>query len=126
EIERALDFGVALERRVRGDAVISFDRKLRLLHRFIKVGEREKRERMARLEVNRKLEIDEADVLAALAAERSAKTEQRFRSSRGGRFHHQGERLAGVQLLHRLIDERMVREELGEIFVHFLRFIDLA
>ena len=60
---------VAMQRRVRRNAFIDLDRKLRLLQGFIKIGKREKCQRVRWSEKQRKLEIDQAQVLAAAAAE---------------------------------------------------------
>ena len=70
EIDRELDLGVALERRGRRDALVDLDRELRLLHRLVEIGERQQRQRVVRREIERELQIDEPEVLAAAPAER--------------------------------------------------------
>ena len=76
EIGGELDVGIALERRIRRHALIDLERERRLLHLLVEIGERHQRERMARREIDRELQIGEREVLAALAAERGAEAEQ--------------------------------------------------
>ncbi len=78
EIGRHLDRGIAMQRRIRRNALIDLDRQLRLLERFVEIGEREQRQRMVGREIERKLEIDQAEILAAAAAERGAEPVERF------------------------------------------------
>ena len=92
EIGRELDLGVALQRRIRRHALVDLDRQLRLLHLLVEIGERQQRQRMVGREIERELQIDEAEILAAAAAERGAEAVERFggaglrRSTSGGNF----------------------------------------
>ena len=65
---------LALRRIGRGrwHAIIELDRQFRLLHRRIKIGERDQRQRVRRLQIERELQIDEAKVFAAAAADPGA------------------------------------------------------
>src|SRR5262249_59998011 len=72
EIERPLNLGIAVHRRTCRYPLVDLDCKLGFLDSFVKVGEREQGHRMAGREVERKLEIDKAKVLAAAAPERCA------------------------------------------------------
>src|SRR6185312_7143828 len=78
EIGRHLDRSVTMQRRRRGDALVGLDRELGLLQRLVKIGERQKRQRMIGLQIKRELQIDETEVLPAAAAERRAETVERF------------------------------------------------
>ena len=82
EIDRKLNEGVAVERRVRRHPLIRLERELRLLHRLVKIGQREQRHRMGRREIERELQIDEADILAPAPSERGAETIQHLGRAR--------------------------------------------
>ena len=66
------------QRRRRRNALIGLDRQLRLFQQLIEIGERQQRQRMVGLEIERKLQIDQRQILAAAAAERGAEPVQRF------------------------------------------------
>src|SRR5205085_196502 len=89
ETERALDLRIALHWRGRRQPIIDIDRQLDLLDRFIEIGERQQRHRVRRREIKRKLEIDEAEILAAAPSERRAETLERLGGARLGRINEQ-------------------------------------
>ena len=123
EIGGELDVGIALERRVRGHALIDLERERRLLHLLVEVGERHQRERMARREIDRELQIGEREILAALAAERGAEPEQDLRGAGLRRFDQRGKLLVALELVHRVDDQRMLRQHLVERLVDLQRLV---
>ena len=78
EIDRELDLGVAPQRRILRHALVDLDRKLRVLHLLVEIGERQQRQRLIGREIERELQIDEPEILAAAAAERGAEPVQHF------------------------------------------------
>ena len=123
EIGRHLDCGVAMQRRIRRNALVGLDRQFRLLERFIEIGEREQRQRMVGLERERQLQIDQAEILAAAAAERGAEAVERFGGA-GLRIRYQRRQfLAGLELVHRLDHQRMARQRLVEGLENAERFL---
>ena len=72
EIDGDLDVGVAAQRQVLGDPLINLDRQRVVLLALVDVREREQREPMLRHQIERELQIDETDVVAAPASERGA------------------------------------------------------
>ena len=126
EIGRHLDRGIAMQRRIRRNALIDLDRQLRLLERFIKIGEREQRQRMVGREIERKLQIDQAEILAAAAAERGAEPVERFGGAGLRRRRQRRQFLAGLELVHRLDHQRMARQHLVEGLEDVERFLGRA
>ena len=127
EIDRQLDLGVAAQRRIRRHALIDLDRELRLLHLLVEVGEREQRQRMVRREIERELQIDEAEVLAAAAAERRAEAVEHL----GGAGLRRCRRAAAarrprLEIVHRVDDQRMARQHLVERLVDLQRLFLVA
>ena len=59
EIGGELDLRVALQRRIRRHALVDLDRHRRLLHRLVEIGQRQQRQRMVGLQVQRELQIDQ-------------------------------------------------------------------
>ena len=116
EIGRHLDGGVAMQRRTRRHALIDLDRQFRLLQRFIKIGEREQGQRMVGRQIERELQIDEREILAAAAAERGADAVQRFAAAGLRARHQQRQFLTGLELLDRLRHQRVTRQHLVEGF----------
>src|SRR4029077_7330866 len=82
--------------------------------------------RMFRVEVDRKLQIDLADILAALAAERGAEAEQDFGGAGGGGTTHGVQLLTGLELGDGGVDQRMVRQHQRERVVNLLRRLAIA
>ena len=78
EIGGELDLRVALQRRIGRHPLIDLDRHRRLLHRLIEIGERQQRQRMVGLQIERELQIDQRQILAAAAGQRRADAVQRL------------------------------------------------
>ena len=114
EIDRQLDLGVAPQRRTRRHALVDLDRELRLLHLLVEIGERQQRERLVRREIERELQIDEAEVLAAAAAERGAEAVEHLGGAGLRRVDQRRQLLARLEAVHRLDDQRMARQLLVE------------
>ena len=123
---RHLDRGVAVQRRCGRDALVDFDRELRLLQRFVKIGEREQRERVVRREVQRELQVDEAEILAAAAAERGAEPVQHFGGAGLSRSHKRRQLFALLQFLHRREHDRMPRHALVELLENLQRLVQAS
>ena len=94
EIGRKLDLGVAPQRRILRHALVDLDRQLRVLHLLVEIGERQQRQRLVGREIERKLEIDEAQVLAAAPAERRAEPIEHFGRAGLRRVDQRRQRLA--------------------------------
>src|SRR5581483_3951177 len=114
EISGELDLRIALQRRVRGNAFIDLDRHLRLLHRFIEIGEREQCQRMIGLEVERKLQIDQREILATAARQRGTDAVKRLGRTGLRRINQRRQLLAGLGVAQALLDQRMARKLLVE------------
>ena len=69
---------------------------------------------MVRREIERELQIDEAEILAAPAAERGTEPVQRFGGAGLRIVDQQRQLLAGLEVVHRLGDQRMTRQRLVE------------
>ncbi|MGY3108927.1 hypothetical protein ACVWW7_005554 [Bradyrhizobium sp. LM6.9] len=117
QIDGELDLRVALERRGRRHPLIDLDRHLRPLHRFIEIGEREQRQGMAGLEVERELEIDQRQILAAAAGQRGANAVERFGGAGLRGIGQRRHLLAGLGLAQAFHDQRMAGELLVERLV---------
>src|SRR5713101_5150811 len=78
EVGSQLNLRVALQRRTRRHALVDLDRHRRLLHRLIEIGQRQQRQRMIGVEVQRELQIDQREILAAAARQRRADAVQRL------------------------------------------------
>ena len=114
EIGRELDLRVALQRRTRRHALIDLDRHLRLLHRLVEIGERQQRQRMVRLQIERELQIDQREVLAAAAGQRRADAVERLGRASLRRIDQRRQLLAGLGLAQAFLHQRMTRELLVE------------
>ena len=114
EIERHLDLRIALQRRGQRHPLVGLDREFGLLHRLVEVGERQQRQRMRRREIERELQIDEAEILAAAAAERGAEPVEHFGGARLRGVDQERQLLAGLEVADRLGDQRMARQRLVE------------
>ena len=126
EVGGHLNGGIAVQRRVRRNAFVNLDRKLGLLQRLIKIGERKKRQRMCRGEKQRELEIDQTEILAATATERGAESVERF-SATGLRVRNKRwQFLASLELVHCFDHERMTRQRLVESLEDRQRFLRRA
>src|SRR5262249_14591505 len=123
EVDRHLDLGVAPQRRVLGQLLIDLERERRLLQVLVKIGEREQRERLLGIEIDGKLQVDEREVLAALAPERGAETVEQFGGAGLGRLDERRKLLAGLEAVDRLDDERMTRQHLLEGAKHLERLV---
>ena len=106
--------------------LVDLDRELGLLQRFIKVGEREQRERVLRREIKRELQIDEAEILAAAPSERRAEAVKRFGRAGLRIVDQRRQFLAGADFFHFAGDQRMARQRLVEGFENLERFVLLA
>ena len=82
--------------------------------RFVEIGEREQRQRVRRREIERELQIDEAEILAAAPAERGAETVEHLGGAGLREFDQMRQPLAGLDLLDRFGDQRMARQRLVE------------
>ena len=122
EIGGHLDVGIAAQRR-RRNAVVDLDREVRLLQRFVEVGERKQRHRVCRLEIERKLQVDKRQILAAAASDRGAETIERLGGAGLRRINERRQLLARRQVLHFRRDERMVGHCLVEFLINLQRFI---
>src|SRR5262245_16892755 len=74
-------------------------------------------------EIKRELQVNESEILPAAPAKRGAESVEHLGSPRLRRVDHQWELLAGLELVHRLDDERMARQrflERGEDFQGFV------
>src|SRR5260370_34424394 len=67
---------------------------------------------MRRREIERKLQVDETEILAAAPTERSSQAIKRLGCAGLRRIHHQRELLARLDLIDRLDDQRMARQGL--------------
>ena len=117
EIGGQLDLGVALQRRIRRHALIDLDRHRRLLHRLVEIGERQQRQRMVGREVERELQIDQREILAAAAGQRGADAVQRFGGAGLRRIDQRRQLLAGPGFAHAFQHQRMARQLLVERLV---------
>src|SRR6185503_8824609 len=94
-----------------------------LLELLVEVRKRHQRQRMARGEIDRELQIGESEVLAALTPKRGAEPEQHFRRSGLRRIDQGTQPLAVLDVVHRFGDQRVVRQHLVERFVDLERFV---
>ena len=117
EIGRELDLRIALQRRIGRHALIDLDRHLRLLDRFIEIGERQQRHRMAGLQIERELQIDQREILAAAAGQRGADAVQRLGRAGLRGIDQRRQLLAGLDLAQALQHQRMPRQLLVERLV---------
>ena len=85
-----------------GDTIVHLDRKLGLLERLVEVGKRQQRHRVRRLEIERELQIDQRQIFAAAAADRSAKPVKRFGGAGLRRIGERRQFVAGGDFLHLL------------------------
>ena len=76
---------------------------------------------MRRLEIERKLQIDQRQVLAAAAADRGAQPVERLGGAGLRRIDQERQLVAVVDRLHFLDDQRMVRQHLVEIAIDLQR-----
>ncbi len=76
EIDRHLDFGVARQRRTRRHPFVGLDREVGLLEVFVEIAKRQQRHGVRRLEIERELQVDERQILAAAPSDRSAESVQ--------------------------------------------------
>ena len=119
EIGGELDLRVALQRRVRRHALVDLDRHLRLLHGLVEIGERQQRQRMVGLQIQRELQIDQRQILAAARVSAALMPQQRLggaglrhESTSGGSFlpalvsrrAFQHQRMPRQLLVERLVD----------------------
>src|SRR5262249_59678191 len=104
----------AVEWRIQQHPFIGFVGEVRLLQRIVEVAERKQGERMRWREVERKLQVDEADILSSLPSKRGAEPMEHLGGTGLGRVHHQGELLAGLELVGRFDDQRMARQNFVE------------
>ncbi len=121
EVERHLDLGIARERRVQRHALIDLVGELRLLHRLVEVAKREQRERMLRHQIERELQIDQPEILAAAAAERGAEPIEHLGRPGLRGIDHDRQLLASVDVVDCLDDQRMARQRLLECREHLQR-----
>ena len=126
EIDRELDLGVAPQRRIARHALVDLDRELRVLHLLVEVGERQQRERLVGREIERELQIDQAQVLAAAAAERGAEPVEHLGGAGLRRVDQRRQLLAVLDAFHRLDDQRMARQLGVEGLEHLERLVLLA
>ena len=117
EIGGKLDLRVALERRTRRHALVDLDRHLRLLHGLIEIGERQQRQRMIGLQIERELQIDQRQILAAAAGQRGADAVQRLGRAGLRRIDQRRQLLAGLGVAQAFLHQRMPRQLLVERFV---------
>ena len=118
EIGGKLDLRVALERRTGRHALVDLDRHLGLLHGLIEIGERQQRQRMIGLQVERELQIDQRQVLAAAAGQRGADAVQRLGRAGLRRIDQRRQLLAGLGVAQPFLHQRMPRQLLVERFVN--------
>src|SRR5262249_4131567 len=78
------------------------------------VAERKQSERMRGREIERKLQVDEPEILAPAPSKRGTEPVEHLGGARLRRVNHQGELLAGGELVGRLDDQRMVRQSFVE------------
>src|SRR6516164_10508497 len=114
EIGRHLDSGVAVQGRTRRNAIVDLDRKLRLLERFIEIGERQKGKWMIGAEEERELQIDQAQVLSASPAKRGAEAIKCLSGTRLNVGNEWRQFLACLEFVHRLDHERMAWQRFVE------------
>src|SRR5205823_4974538 len=108
------DLRIAVERRIQQHPFVGFVGEFRLLHRLVEVAERKQGERMRRREIERKLQVDEAEILASLPPKRGAEPIKHLGSTCPGRVYHQGKLFSGLKFVGRLDDERMARHRFVE------------
>ena len=72
QVERELDLRIAVKRRSQRHPLVGLVGQFRLLHRLVEVAERKQSERMRRREIERELQIDEAEILAAAPSKRGS------------------------------------------------------
>ncbi len=123
EIGGDLDVRVAPQRRRRRNAVVYLDRQLGLLERLVEVGERQQRHRVRRLEIERKLQIDQRQIFAAAASDRGAEAVQRFGGAGLRGIDQRRQFLAGRDFLHFLHDHRMIGHRFIELLIDLERVI---
>ena len=85
EIGRELDLRVALEQRIGRHPLIGLDGELRTLDRLVEVAERQQRQRMRRLEVERELQVDQRQVLTRRAGSARRRCRRALRRRRPAR-----------------------------------------
>src|SRR5579875_1277385 len=106
------------------DALIGLDREIRLFQRLVKIAQRDQRQRLVGREIERKLQIDEPQILPAATPERRAEAVERLRRTGLRAADRRRKSFALPEPLHGLDPQRMVRKLLVEGFVHgpgFLR-----
>src|SRR5262249_11807807 len=114
QVERELDLRIAVKRRSQRHPLVGLVSQFRLLHRLVEVAERKQSERMRRREIERELQIDEAEILAPAPSKRGTEPVEHLGGARLRRVDHQGKLLAGVELVGRLDDQRMARQSFLE------------
>ena len=114
EIGGELDLRIALQRRTGRHALIDLDRHLRLLHQLVEIGERQQRQRMIGLQIQRELQIDQRQILAAAAGQRCADAVQRLGRAGLRRIDQRRQLLAGLGLAQAFLHQRMPRQLLVE------------
>src|SRR5262245_49465186 len=113
QVERELDLRIAVKRRIQQHPFIGFVGEFRLLHRLVEIAERKQSERMRRREIERKLQIDEPEILAPEPSKRGTEPVEHLGGARLWRVDHQGE-LASLELVGRFDDQRMARQSFVE------------
>ena len=114
EVDGELDLRIAPQRRVGRHALIDLDRHRRLLHRFIEIGQRQQRQRMIGRKIQRELQIDQREVLAATARQRCADPVKRLGGAGLRRIDQRRQFLASLGLAQAFQYQRMPRELLVE------------
>ena len=114
EIGRELDLRVALQRRTGRHPLVDLDRHLRLLHRLVEIGQRQQRQRMIGREIERELQIDQREILAAAARQRGADAVQRLGGAGLRRIDQRRQLLAGPGVAQAFLHQRMPRQLLVE------------
>src|SRR5262249_57976685 len=82
--------------------------------RLVEVAERQQGERMRGREIERELQVDEAEILPPAPPKRGTEPVEHLGSARLRRVDHQGELLASLELVGRLDDQRMARQSFFE------------
>ena len=111
EAEPDLDVGALPDRRVVGDAVEDLDRPVDPLQALEDVGERDEREGVIRVEIERKAQIDDGRELVALLVAGRAEPVEDLGGALLRARHERHERLAGLQLQQGVADDRMTGQQ---------------
>src|SRR5262245_51134815 len=114
QVERELDLRIAVKRRIQQHPFIGFVGEFRLLHRLVEIAERKQSERMRGREIERKLQVDEPEILPPEPSKRGTEPVEHLGGARLWQIDHQGELLASLELVGRFDDERMARQSFLE------------